>query len=577
MKMMTIITPRKSSTALGYSCKLTKSEFTYYCGAFSHTKIMKTPSVEVPVSVRADSCIEAARQGRYVDQFNNVHPVTLGENIFSVTEKGAIHETGGSVTCQGESIRMNGDIVEDVLRLSQYRLTVEQEKFRFEDGEVEALYNRRMLPSQCSESAQYCTTGTAHTYVWRSPKARCKFLKIKAVQLTPEDGFWVDHRNKLMFKMGAEKSFGNDCSQGTYFLTEYSDLYLTQAETEFDIIEELDLVLYVNSRSDYIQHQIERQHRHLSQEIQRSICRKSWFNHDHSEGLLKLPDGRFARVNGDILYVFTCERKTEKIKDTNICYDKVPLINGDFVDPANRVATRHSAEVECDNFPLSVEATEAWVKIGPGVQKRNIPDNRTLLPNEDNSLEHEDLSRGGLYTESELKSWRSLIEFGSFKRAIGEEIARGVCQGKESCNVVNSHPETYDLRRLIPNEVTREFTTPYMRIKAFLTNYGGILSLVVCLKFSFDCLVMLVILSITLARDGWTSLKTMMYYLLCASCSKQGKLRRRVHRIQRLQTKLEAEREDFSHAPPSYRFYDETMREEETVLQTDHQEDRQVE
>lgn len=92
-------------------------------------KVLWTPMIEIPISIRADSCIEAARQGRYINQFNNAHQVQLGENVFSLTEKGVIHETGGSGTCQGETVKMNGDIVEDVLCLSQYQLVVEQEKW----------------------------------------------------------------------------------------------------------------------------------------------------------------------------------------------------------------------------------------------------------------------------------------------------------------------------------------------------------------------------------------------------------------------------------------------------------------
>ena len=566
-KAMTILTPRKHVTATGYSCKLTRSQFTYYCGAFSHMKIVQTPAIEIPVPIRADSCAEAARGGRYVDQFDNAHTVQHGENIFSLTEKGSIHETGGSISCQGESLRVNGDVVQDVVRLTQYRLTIEKEKFIFTEDGMEALYHHRKLPAQCSSSSPYCTTGSGHTFVWRN-KDRCSFVKIRAIKLEPEDGYWVDHQNKLVFKMGAEKPLGSPCSEGTYFTTEYSDLYLTELEKEFDVVEELSVELYVNSRSDYMQFQAEKHYALLNNQIGTSICRESWFTHRHERDLLQLATGRFTRTKGDILYLFQCEEKLGKVLDTEMCYNKIPLDNGAFVDPTNRVMTRSASEVECDHFPLTVEAVEGWIKIGPGVTRRNAPGNKTLIQGGSSPQVHEDLSAGGLYTSSELKSWENAIEFGAFQDMIQTNIARGVCKTSDSCSMAESHHSSYDLDMLIPREVSEVLDSPLTKVKLWLSTWGPALSLIVCLKMMFDFFVMFVILAVTLAKDGLSSVKTLAYLLLCSCCTRSGKLRRKVHRVQRLEYDLrEQVRRERQQPPPSYQFYatEQTGMEEEEI------------
>ena len=55
----------------------------------------------------------------------STHSLTLNvETIFSVTEKGLIHDSSSSVTCKEEQMQIGHEIVDDILQLSQYKVII---------------------------------------------------------------------------------------------------------------------------------------------------------------------------------------------------------------------------------------------------------------------------------------------------------------------------------------------------------------------------------------------------------------------------------------------------------------------
>ena len=81
------------------------------------------------------------------------------ENLIWADEVGLIKDQDGSVRCQGQQHRINGEIVEDILVLTQYRITVREEKFLINGEQIESETADLALP--CQAHMEGCVTAEA--------------------------------------------------------------------------------------------------------------------------------------------------------------------------------------------------------------------------------------------------------------------------------------------------------------------------------------------------------------------------------------------------------------------------------
>ena len=186
--------------------------------------------------------------------------------------------------------------------------------------------------------------------------------------------------------------------------------------------------------------------------------------------------------------MFDCLLQVEEILSTDICYLKIPLVTGLFVNPANRLLTQTASPV-CCKFPMVIKAEgNQWVQVGPGVQPRHPPSNETVLHH--HTIQHEDLSTGGLYTSEEMESWSAHINWGDFSEVVNERVATGVCAHTGECGRRQSVGyNRYDLNLLTP-----EVMDPLADIRDFVRLYGGVASFIVLAKWAFETATSIVLL-----------------------------------------------------------------------------------
>jgi len=523
----TILTPRRHKKLYGYACTVTRSTFTYYCGAFSHTKILSTPEIERQVYVSDQQCRQMSRSGVYVDAFGASHTITVGATtVFQVNDKGVLHESGGTVSCQGETMKVGNDIVQNILKISEYKVRVDKEIFLKTEDRMDATRAGLQLPKQCKQGDGSCQAW-GQAWVWKQ-KTKCKFVKIRMVSLTREGDYLVDHKNKLIFKKGTRTALPSDCPVGDYYYTEYSTLYLTEEKGEFEPVMELDIALYINSRTDYLKYQNERSLNSVMRQIKMEGCKTNYIHSGHEEEIIRLPGDLFGRRNGDLLYLFRCTSETNEIKDTQTCYNKIPLMNGKFVEPDTRILAKSAAEIDCrTRFPLTVKANEGWIRVGPGIIKRDPPANTTLV--EYQATEHEDMSSGGLYNQQELESWENLIEWGSFKSGSIELIANGLCKGSGNCRHYSEGQPAYSLDNLLVKAV--KTTNPFTALMDFCQRWGGLLSLTILIIKAAELMVMVVLVVATARTSGRRAAQALLFTLTCGTCVHHRKIRRRTYRL----------------------------------------------
>ena len=115
----------------GYKCQVKYSRFEMYCGAFSHEKIIKIPVIEVVEEISIQACRDMINTNKYITEYGTTHGIEMGkETVISVSDVGVLHTSSdGKISCQGQQMKIGDQVVEQVLVLSQYRITLEKEEF----------------------------------------------------------------------------------------------------------------------------------------------------------------------------------------------------------------------------------------------------------------------------------------------------------------------------------------------------------------------------------------------------------------------------------------------------------------
>lgn len=549
-EVYTILTPRTSNILAGYECSMITSKFEFFCGAFSHMKLSSTPKIEIQEAVDYSSCVHAVVYGNYVDHYDNAKKVRIGtETVWTTSRHGIVSVKDGTVSCEGERVKINGGFVEGVVELVQVKFKITKEKFMVdtedENANIKALVSRVRLPASCRPSAGYCEIPRGSTYYWKL-EDDCPLMKVREVKLQNEGGLLVDHDNKLVFRKGQFNPFPAACGVGEFYFTEWDSLYLTQRDTsEFKVVNELHLGLYINARSDYVTYQGEKHFNSLLHNYHHSLC-KAQYGGEHREEIFQLSEqGHFGKRSGDALYIFTCEVRLGEIAVKRKCYDHIPLMDGGYRDAITGLRTNHAVETDCNSvLPLTVKTEEGWVTINAdGVQRAPRPNNISLLAEiQDGSavgeLRHENMAVGGLYTKTELANYGRVIEYGSFKRVTVENLVDGVCQGRAEDQCPNYNPSGHRARYSLDNllqhteEEVKKRTSWLDSFNKWLLRWGGLMSFVVLVKWTMDLVTTSVLVTMTFVRNGAEMAVHMVYTLLCGTIYRHRKMKRKMDKLE---------------------------------------------
>ena len=527
-KVFTLIQPRTHEIYRGFVCSVRRSTFRWHCGMFSHTMPVSVPTIDVPEDVGLTQCYTMAKRGQYVDHTGRTRLIDMDEEVvFTVNEAGAIVDNHGTVSCQGDDIRVGGETMSKVIQLSQYKIEVHKEEYiHSSDGSLEAVYAKMKLPPECDVDGKMCYA-SGRTFIFNSKKS-CRYHKIQQIEVSLENGYLVDHRNKLIFKKGERRSFQDDCSNnGFFYVTEYSNLYLTNSTDEFKAVTEIDLSLYVNARSDYIVYQSEMRLLNMTNRMNIDLCTDNMKDRTEDK-IFQLKNEEFGLVRGDVLSLFQCEKKVGVIAETGSCYNRIPLLSGEFVHPRTKMVTNVATEVSCQRrFPLVVRTRGGlWCNIGPGVSARNPPEELSTL--EHHSYHHEDMARGGLYSQSELSQWQEHVTWGDYRQGTIEKIAGGLCKGDRRCRgpAADHHP-ALTLNSLV--ESVKNYD-PYAAAKDFIHTWGGLAALIVLAKMIGDLMVSFVLISLTYTSHGFHAARTLVSTLFCNPLYNHAKMKRKLAR-----------------------------------------------
>ena len=502
------------SETTGWSCEIKRSEFYYYCGVYGHSKVLETPKIEIAIAVSPEECRKFINSKKYRTTDGESHVLTVpGETIFSLNEKGVIHEKG-TVSCEGEKVKMNNEIIDRVVILAQIRIVLRKELYKLTSSKpVEVISRHLKLPKTCRPKLSSCSTG-ATTYIWTPTLQRCSLQKIQSLKVEIEGNYLVDHINKVILKkLGAVPS-PNGCPTAQLHATPYEELFVAPTGLKFPDFDAtaIHTEIYIRGMSDYALYAAEKKLAAALQENKIALCAQSLDINDKRHHHLR--DNVFAQRRGDILFVYKCKARTGKIKAAKRCYQDIPIDGPEdlFVDPVTKISKTISAPANCNpRFPLQLLTQEGtWIKITPQFVRIDAPEAK---PIENLKFSHESLENGGIYLETEWKDWRATIEEQSYQDAIISTLTYGnqVNQG-----LINDPQYNYDLNILNPLDVAEEEMNVFRKIDKWILQYGAYLSLAVLLLEGIKLIMTIVMLFYSFAIAGFAGLVHIGQALFCS-------------------------------------------------------------
>ena len=142
-----------------------------------------------------------------------------------------------------------------------------------------------------------------------------------------------------------------------------------------------------------------------------------------------------------------------------------------------------------------------------------------------NNLTHEDMSRGGLYTNEEINEWEQFITYGTFRESLLNSISTGACVHRDICKTDNQPGlPSYNIDRLM--EEVEDEMNPFSKLKAWIEKYGAYLSALIILVWTGKCMLWIALLFNTIVREGKNVAVALVYRTCCGALYKSGRIRR---------------------------------------------------
>ena len=514
----------------GFSCRITRSTLTEYCGAYSHTKLAKTPDIEVTYQVSPQVCLNIVNTGIFTTPSGTRHKIQMNaQNIIKSEDRGTLTIGDNSVSCRGQSMKFDSFIVEDILEVSQYKVTIIKEKFLVgQDNRVETAADHLRLPARCSVTSRGCQTHDT-TYVWIPPRDLCNLEEIRTVQMEKVQNFLVDPIHKVLLMEGPSMPAPAGCPTTLLFGTEYDNLFLAKPGVKWPKMKnDADITTFIKARDDYIAYELERRIEDQENQVQSRICYDTL--NDRQNELVQLDGANFIRRNGDAVEYVECKSKKGKLLDNlQLCYDAIP-IQGGFVKVPTRTFTSHAAPRPCNkHFGLKIFTSEGvWIELNP--QAKKIPEPADL-PAIEHDLHHEDLSDGGIYTKTELEAWTRHIELGDIVDAVTKSFTFGVCQAEQKCE---GHPDmpSYNLA-VLTQGIQIPSISLWQKFDDYIKSWGTYISVVVILIELWHLGLFILMTALAFVADGIVGAKALIYRVLCGTRHEAERVARRHQRLKR--------------------------------------------
>ena len=327
-----------------------------------------------------------------------------------------------------------------------------------------------------------------------------------------------------------------ECGSVKLLSTNYPELFAAEL---VDVVSwgtlhpaDLHVTIQERVREDYLAYKLERRMQSVQEMLTTTICQQQVTGSE--EIPQKLPNGQYAYRRGDVLFVLSCVQKRGAIAELSACYDKIPIDqNGQvWVDPATRLRTQHATQLPCSSkFPLTIQVSNTtWVAVTPALVPVAAPEQLTL--EEDNAVDHLDMSVSGPYTEAEQREWEQILEYPSYHKALLKSVTIGSCVETDSCAAgVSDSITRYDLTGL-----TRSYEelNIFARVDKAIREYGDYLAAIVLVVMAVRMIVHVSVMVMAYLQGGPAMALAIVLTTCCGANETLQKMKRRRQRTEEL-------------------------------------------
>ena len=516
----------------GYSCSVQYSEFRFRCGTWSHLKMGAVPKIQLDVETSINWCQTLVQRRKFrTEESSQSFPIQLNrKNIFSVVTTGALIDQGDHIVCKGESRHENNQLLTNLVILKQFTVIVQEEKLKMDSKTVESLNQHEILP--CGPRDHGCVTGS-RTYIYDVPKSDCDLQYVRTIKTIPYGNYVVDEEQGLILNRTAPTSLPGCRFEIT--ATQFQDIYLV-SPSHRDKMESLsaanvELDLDYHMLADYNQYKREK----LVQQVKHNnhLWNCQALRDSKPNIPIRIKGDLHILVAGDIIYRFRCPKIKVEIRDSDVCYEDVPIQSEEelFVDLQTKIIKKHSGRTLCSrHFPTVVQTETSWLEL-PHLKKIKEP---KTIPHPDVAVHHEDRSQAGLYTQRELLSWKESIALPQFKSALLTELTQGVC-AVSGCTFTGNSP-SYDLTNLIPK--LEEELNLWKKIKSWIREYGDLMALFVIMYVVVKMLINTTLILFTLMKEGPGAMIALVVTLFISNQREYRRIRRKNQRLNKKSKKI---------------------------------------
>ena len=500
----------------GFSCSKTVSSFRLYCGAFSHEKIPTVPHIEIKEEVEEKECQRWINQRRYVNSRGDEHSLQMNtENVFYETPIGQVLVRNDNVECQGETMKINNQLLDQVVEMKQIKIIISKDKFKFKRNHGESRNQHVQLPSHCHMELGGCATSQA-TYIWELGEEHCPLEKVRTTKGTIINQTFIDEENLIRIKL-LEPSNRNfpGCPDISLINTEYDKLFVTLQDTsEFPAITDtaIDIAEYIATREDFMMYEIEKTLLNMVTDQDLQECKRD-FQFQQQQGIFpwKSKKNVFAQYQGEVLSIFSCKQVTVNPRDDTQCFDELPILLGEenlFLQPSIHRIVQHGSRRPCEKIKTPKYQTNegVWISMGPEIHIEPTP---LLMHHEQIRFEHFDMAKGGVFTTGQLQQWQDSINFEDYQSSINRRINLQACN-EESCITNNYHAG--GIREMLIHDLEKISLEDWILTK--LQQLGQVCSVMVALIWTLQLLFKIATICITCKQDGSSPASKLLYVYL---------------------------------------------------------------
>ena len=527
----------------GLRCELTRTQTAFYCGNSDHATPDPTNSYTmVPQTLTEGACRQIAEQGTYRDEMNNVHKgieknaVNHIRYMLKGTTAARSNIMGTDITCQGESMRVGGEIVYGMVVSVELQLVVETEKFFQSEGKLLAQSRGVVLP--CEMQAGGCLTPRAE--YWWTPVYEACLLAVARPVLDGQVIIGADGERVFLSTDGTLVRLiitgsANICHTPLY-RTNYEDFYLANTAIARHIKRlvhpaEFAIASFAAGLNDYLYNRVTAELRREFNQVlandceqRRSYERTLFWQQWKEPGMTTyiLGNGTFASSAGEVLYQYQCQPVVVKAVRAASCYQALPVVGitmesptlkevrrlrqeqttasaattalpltGEqpkeptetpllFVEPLTRRLTRHGIPASCSKmFEAKYQnARGQWIGADPEIEVTIAPEQpEIVMAQHAASVGKIDWSVGGLYSPHEVNAMERYLEIGRAREEIGTILHT---QAERSPGGAAIGPG-----QLFPDSGIGALESAYPTFFAFMAQWGGICSSVMLGIYTF--------------------------------------------------------------------------------------------